>query len=217
MVKYIKSPFFLSVGDIRVQPFQGRGRCHFSGLQSQWGICEKEKKKKVLQKMWELYSRVWVNVGLFRLFQKLASHVCVIFFFFSLSLWDTFFCSILSTTAQLFYSICQPQTHIQLKSTPSLHRHSASDLVATGASDHTRLLICGFSVVLALGLTSGRKAPMRAECWKSKPVKTIQWGMYTRHTWTMVSVSWHPSAVSWSGLPKDQMLFSTTFFFLFVP
>ena len=87
----------------------------------------------------------------------------------SLSLWDTFFCSILSPTAQLFYSICQPQTHIQLKSIPGLHRHNASDPVATGASDHTSLLICGFSVVLVLGVTSGRKAQMKEECCKSKP------------------------------------------------
>lgn len=48
-------------------------------------------KKKVLQKMWELYSWVWLNIGLFRLFQKLASHVCVIFFFFSLSLFGILF------------------------------------------------------------------------------------------------------------------------------
>lgn len=46
----------------------------------------KRGKKKILQKMWERYSWVWVNTGLCRLFQKLASHVCVIFFFFSLSL-----------------------------------------------------------------------------------------------------------------------------------
>lgn len=51
----------------------------------------KREKKKVLQKMWELYSWVWLNIGLFRLFQKLASHVCVIFFFFPLSLFGILF------------------------------------------------------------------------------------------------------------------------------
>lgn len=172
--------------------------------------------------MWELYSWVWVNVGLFRLSQKLASHVCVIFFFFSLSLWDTFFCSILSPTAQLFYSICQPQTHIQLKSVPGLHRHNASDLVATGASDHTSLLTCGFSVVLVLGVTSGRKAQMKEGCWKSKPALTKGCDPSSRgHTipifWIHGGCIMMSTDASWNRLPKCRMVFpmtfSTAFFF----
>lgn len=171
-----------------------------------------KEKKKVLQKMWELYSWVWVNVGLFRLSQKLASHVCVIFFFFSLSLWDTFFCSILSPTAQLFYSICQPQTHIQLKSVPGLHRHNASDLVATGASDHTNLLTCGFSVVLVLGVTSGRKAQMKEGCWKSsqrwpRGVTHLVRDTQSPYFESMAAVSWCSQVHHGIGFPSAEWSF----------
>ena len=140
----------------------------------------------------------------------------------SLSLWDTFFCSILSPTAQLFYAICQPQTHIQLKSIPSLPRHNASDPVATGASDHTSLLICGFSVVLVLGVTSGRKAQIREECWKSKPVLTK--GCCRSSPTHTIPVFWiHGGCImvslrcvmeSASQLPSGlSMTFSTAYFF----
>lgn len=140
---YIKSPgIFFSTGDIRIQSFQQRGRWHFSGLQSQRGTFEK--KKKVLQRMWESYPWVWVNIGLFRLFQKLASHVCAIFFFFSsfslsffLSLGYFFFLFYFEhhSIALLFH--LSATDAIQLKSTPSLYGcHNASNTVGdTGGYD----------------------------------------------------------------------------------
>lgn len=67
--------------------------------------------------------------GLLRLFQRLASHVCVVLFFLLLSgrasvshahsLWDAFFCSMLRSTAKLFHPVCCSQTHDGLKSTPA--------------------------------------------------------------------------------------------------
>lgn len=104
--------------------------------------------------------------GLLRLFQELASHVCVIFFsFLSSYLTHTFSlgCFLLfyveKHTALLF--------HLSLTGAQSVEKHTSlhgchNTAVVPGASGPMNLLMCGFSVVfVAPGVSSGEEKNLK--------------------------------------------------------
>lgn len=145
--------------------------------------------------MWESYPWVWVNIGLFRLFQKLASHICAIFFFFS-----SFSLSFFLSLGYFFFSVLfwapQHSSFIPFVS----HRRNPVEKhpqplrlpqCLQYCGGHWRLwptnLICSFSIVLALELPVGEKLKSGKNAGREnqfdKGVLAISWLNITPTLW----------------------------------